>query len=147
MREELVTRLACLPAVPSILDAILDTIGTDQVAEVTGRSRRVVQRQGRRVVERRGASAAKAETDAFMNGTKRILIFSDAGGTGRSYHADLKAANQQRRVHFLIEPGWKADTAIQGLGRTHRTNQGSPQGLCAKRRSKVRTMNMAYAAR
>lgn len=24
---------------------------------------------------------------------------------------------------------------------------GSPQGLCAKRRSKVRTMNMAYAAR
>ncbi len=126
MREELVTRLACLPAVPSILDAILDTFGTDQVAEVTGRSRRVVQRQGRRVVERRGASAAKAETDAFMNGTKRILIFSDAGGTGRSYHADLKAANQQRRVHFLIEPGWKADTAIQGLGRTHRTNQACP---------------------
>ena len=25
--------------------------------------------------------------------------------------------------------------------------KGSPQGLCAKRRSKVRTMNMAYAAR
>jgi hypothetical protein len=125
LREELLIKLACLPAVPSILDSILDTFGTDQVAEVTGRSRRVVLRQGRRVVERRGSSAAKAETDAFMNGSKRILIFSDAGGTGRSYHADLKATNQTRRQHFLIEPGWRADNAIQGLGRTHRTNQAS----------------------
>jgi hypothetical protein len=60
-----------------------------------------------------------------MEGAKRILIFSDAGGTGRSYHADLGARNQQRRVHFLLEPGWRADNAIQGLGRTNRTNQAS----------------------
>ena len=60
-----------------------------------------------------------------MDGEKRILIFSDAGGTGRSYHADLDAQNQQRRVHFLLEPGWRADNAIQGLGRTNRTNQAS----------------------
>jgi hypothetical protein len=50
---------------------------------------------------------------------------SDAGGTGRSYHADLAAKNQARRVHFLLEPGWRADAAIQGLGRTNRTNQAS----------------------
>jgi hypothetical protein len=75
------------------------------------------------VVERRSASAAKAETDAFMAGRKRVLVFSDAGGTGRSYHADLSAQNQQRRVHYLVEPGWRADAAIQGLGRSHRTNQ------------------------
>jgi len=43
-----------------------------------------------------------------MTGAKRILIFSDAGGTGRSYHASLDAKNQQRRVHFLLEPGWRA---------------------------------------
>lgn len=30
-----------------------------------------------------------------------------------------------RRVHFLLEPGWRADAAIQGLGRTNRTNQAS----------------------
>jgi hypothetical protein len=60
-----------------------------------------------------------------MSGRKRVLIFSDAGGTGRSYHADLAAPNQQRRVHYLVEPGWRADAAIQGLGRSHRTHQAS----------------------
>jgi len=123
LRDELITHLACLPAVPGVLDAVLEALGTEQVAEITGRSRRVVTRDGRRVVERRSASAAKAETDAFMSGKKRVLVFSDAGGTGRSYHADLAAQNQQRRVHYLVEPGWRADAAIQGLGRSHRTNQ------------------------
>jgi len=123
LRDELVTHLACLPAVPGVLDTVLDALGTEQVAEITGRSRRVVTRDGRRVVERRSASAAKAETDAFMAGKKRVLVFSDAGGTGRSYHADLSAQNRQRRVHYLVEPGWRADAAIQGLGRSHRTNQ------------------------
>ena len=124
-REFLITRMACLPAVPGVLDALLEAFGTDAVAEITGRSRRVVLRDGRRVVERRGTSAARAETDAFMSGRKRVLIFSDAGGTGRSYHADLSAENRQRRVHYLVEPGWRADAAIQGLGRSHRTHQAS----------------------
>jgi hypothetical protein len=53
-------------------------------------------------------------------------VFSDAGGTGRSYHAELSARNQRLRVHYLLEPGWKADAAIQGLGRTNRTNQAQP---------------------
>lgn len=123
LRDETVAGLAALPAVPSVLDALLDAFGTGAVAEITGRSRRVVLREGRRVVERRGASAAKAETDAFMDGRKRILVFSDAGGTGRSYHAALDAVNRERRVHYLVEPGWRADAAIQGLGRTHRTHQ------------------------
>lgn len=61
-----------------------------------------------------------------MDDQKRILIFSDAGGTGRSYHADLNAKNQRLRIHYLLEPGWKADAAIQGLGRTNRTNQVQP---------------------
>jgi hypothetical protein len=58
-----------------------------------------------------------------MEGRKRVIVFSDAGGTGRSYHASLDAKNQQQRVHLLLEPGWRADRAIQGLGRTHRTHQ------------------------
>ena len=61
-----------------------------------------------------------------MDDDKRILVFSDAGGTGRSYHADLNAKNQRRRIHYLLEPGWRADAAIQGLGRSNRTNQKQP---------------------
>ena len=61
-----------------------------------------------------------------MDGGKRILIFSMAGGTGRSYHADLSAAPiPNAAIHYLLEPGWRADQAIQGLGRTHRTHQAS----------------------
>src|SRR3546814_13314156 len=61
-----------------------------------------------------------------MDDEKRILVFSEAGGTGRSYHADLGVKNQRRRIHYLLEPGWKADTALQGFGRTNRTNQKQP---------------------
>ncbi|MGF6312615.1 hypothetical protein ABIB82_006508 [Bradyrhizobium sp. i1.8.4] len=61
-----------------------------------------------------------------MDDLKRVLVFSEAGGTGRSYHAELSAKNQRLRVHYLLEPGWKADAAIQGLGRTNRTNQAQP---------------------
>jgi hypothetical protein len=123
LRDETIAALASLPAVAGVLDALLDAFGTGAVAEITGRSRRLVRRDGRRVVERRGPSAARAETDAFMDGRKRVLVFSDAGGTGRSYHAAIEAVNRDRRVHYLVEPGWRADAAIQGLGRTHRTHQ------------------------
>jgi hypothetical protein len=101
------------------------------VAEVTGRSRRIVRKAGsggfdRLAVEARAGSANLAEAQAFMDDEKRILVFSDAGGTGRSYHADLTAKNRRLRIHYLLEAGWKADTAIQGLGRSNRTNQAQP---------------------
>jgi hypothetical protein len=38
----------------------------------------------------------------------------------------ISARNQRLRVHYLLEAGWKADAAIQGLGRTNRTNQAQP---------------------
>ncbi len=126
-RDALMEKLAALPPVPSALDQILHHFGADEVAEVTGRSRRVLRLQDasgvRFALKTRPASASLAETAAFMDGTKRILVFSMAGGTGRSYHADLGCANTDRRVHYLLEPGWRADQAIQGLGRTHRTHQ------------------------
>ncbi|RJG46217.1 strawberry notch family protein [Mesorhizobium sp. DCY119] len=125
-RDELIARLASLPPVPGALDQIVQHFGTDIVAEVTGRSRRIVRKSDRLIVENRAGSANLAETQAFMDDQKRILVFSDAGGTGRSYHAELSARNTRLRVHYLLEAGWKADTAIQGLGRTHRTNQAQP---------------------
>lgn len=125
-RDELIERLASLPPVPGALDQIVQRFGTDIVAEVTGRSRRIVRKGERLAVENRAPSANLAETAAFMDDLKRILVFSEAGGTGRSYHAELSAKNQRLRVHYLLEPGWKADAAIQGLGRTNRTNQAQP---------------------
>ncbi|MGY3621545.1 hypothetical protein ACVJGD_007741 [Bradyrhizobium sp. USDA 10063] len=108
------------------MDQVVQRFGADMVAEVTGRSRRVVRKGDRLVVENRAGSANLAETSAFMDNLKRILVFSDAGGTGRSYHAELSARNRRLRVHYLLEPGWKADAAIQGLDRTNRTNQAQP---------------------
>jgi hypothetical protein len=130
-RERLIEKLASLPPVHGALDQIVQRFGTDMVAEVTGRSRRIIRKTGtdgidRLVVENRAASANLGETQAFMDDAKRILVFSDAGGTGRSYHAELSAKNRRLRVHYLLEAGWKADAAIQGLGRTNRTNQAQP---------------------
>ncbi|AGK57200.1 methylase/helicase [Hyphomicrobium denitrificans 1NES1] len=125
-RDRLIEKLASLPPVPGALDQIVQRFGTDTVAEVTGRSRRVIRKGDRLQVENRAASANLAETAAFMDDAKRILVFSDAGGTGRSYHAELSARNRRLRIHYLLEPGWKADAAIQGLGRTNRTNQAQP---------------------
>ena len=128
-RDALIEKLAALPPVQAALDQILHRFGGEAVAEVTGRSRRVLRiadASGERLALRnRPASANLAETAAFMAGDKRILVFSMAGGTGRSYHADLGCGNTRRRIHYLLEPGWRADQAIQGLGRTHRTHQAS----------------------
>jgi len=129
-RDSMVEALAALPPVLGALDQLIQHFGHEQVAEVTGRSRRVIRVQDgsrdRLAVQNRPASANLAETQLFMNDEKRILVFSDAGGTGRSYHADRGAQNQRQRVHYLLEAGWKADAAIQGLGRTNRTNQVQP---------------------
>jgi hypothetical protein len=129
-RDRLIEKLAAMEPVQGALDQIVQRFGSDMVAEVTGRSRRIVRKVDadweRFVVENRPGHANLAEAQAFMEDKKQILVFSDAGGTGRSYHADLGARNQRLRHHYLLEAGWKADTAIQGLGRTNRTNQAQP---------------------
>lgn len=130
-RDDLLERLGSLPAIPTALDQIVQRFGTEHVAEITGRTRRIVRRDDggaldRFAVESRPGGANLDETRAFMDDEKPILIFSEAGGTGRSYHADLGAKNQRLRLHNLLEAGWRADVAIQGLGRSHRTNQAQP---------------------
>ncbi|WP_103727291.1 strawberry notch-like NTP hydrolase domain-containing protein [Novosphingobium sp. HII-3] len=123
-KQDLMEQICVMPPIKTALDALIDHYGTDAVAEVTGRTKRLVSlADGTQRLESRSARTNQAEAAAFMAGEKRILVFSDAGGTGRSYHASLDARNQQRRVHILLEPGWRADRAIQGLGRTHRTHQ------------------------
>ncbi len=130
-RDALVVTLNEIRVPDNPIDSILNAFGADAVAEVTGRSRRFILERNDKgdlepVEQKRSPAAAAADADAFMDDKKRILVFSDAGGTGYSFHADLTRANQRKRIHYLIQPGWRADKAIQGMGRTHRTNEASP---------------------
>ncbi|MCS3751378.1 hypothetical protein GGQ19_002573 [Salinibacter ruber] len=144
MREELLLRLGAIRVPQGALDMVIGHFGPDNVAEVTGRSRRFVEKSVQRtgasetsseatgkesttevIEERRPPSAREADIEAFMAGEKRILIFSQAGGTGKSYHAALSAKNQEKRVHVVVQPGWAAHRCLQGLGRTHRAAQRS----------------------
>jgi hypothetical protein len=131
IRDQLMDRVGSLKIKESPLDMIINHFGTENVSEVTGRTTRLVDKPDENGVVKRtpesrnAANANPAETSAFQNGRKKILVFSQAGGTGRSYHADRNAENNKQRVHYLLQPGWRADAAVQGLGRTHRTNQES----------------------
>lgn len=130
MRDDLISQIEALSIPDNPLDMLYRAFGVDNVAEITGRSSRVVplpdeNGEMRLVDQKRGKAAVSADVEAFQNGDKRILVFSDAGGTGKSYHADRAAKNQQKRIHYLIQPGWNATKAVQGFGRTHRSNQVS----------------------
>ena len=130
MREALIEQIKGMSIPDGPMEMLFDAFGTEMVAENTGRSRRVVpKRQSdgtiKRVEERRSLNSRTADVQAFQDGKKRILVFSDAGGTGKSYHADRSEKNQQQRIHYVLQPGWSASNAVQGFGRTHRSNEAS----------------------
>ena len=90
-RDELRPVLATLPAIAPALDQLLHHFGHDKVAEITGRQKRIVRVGDHLELQPRNAESANmTEADAFLNGKKRILIFSTAGGIGRSYHASMR---------------------------------------------------------
>ena len=98
-RDDLIEQLCALPPIAAVLDGVLTYFGHDTVAEVTGRTKRLVPAaNGTQKLETRSGRSTQADAAAFMAGTKRILVFSDAGGTGRSYHASLDALNQEQRA-------------------------------------------------
>ena len=130
MRDQLLGTLEQIRVPENPIDAIINAFGSDKVGEVTGRKRRFVQTRDedgnlKIVEEKRGSHAAKNDADSFQDDKKPILIFSQAGGTGYSFHASNEVKNQRRRIHYILQPGWRADVAIQGTGRTHRTNQAN----------------------
>ncbi|OZC01435.1 strawberry notch-like NTP hydrolase domain-containing protein [Rubricoccus marinus] len=132
-RNRLMLEVGAVSVPHGVLDQVVAHFGPDAVAEVTGRGRRFVTKtvDGTQQVveERRTRRTCNAEADEFMAGKRRVLVFSQAGGTGRSYHADLAADNQQRRVLYCVEPGWSSARCVQGMGRVHRANQACPPEL------------------
>lgn len=131
MRDELLSKINEISIPEGPLDMIINHFGADNVAEITGRSSRVIDKTDesgntQKVLERRNSNSANiAEAKDFQDGKKRILVFSKAGGTGRSFHASNKAKNKEQRIHYVLQAGWKADDAVQGFGRTHRSDEAS----------------------
>ncbi len=130
-RERLIDELGSIRVPDGPLEMLMNHFGAENVAEVTGRGQRVVKKPdetGRITtqVEKRGAQSNVADAADFQAGKKKILVFSEAGGTGRSYHAAIDSGSEDaRRSHYLVQGGWRADKAVQGFGRTHRTSQAS----------------------
>lgn len=131
MRDALIKNLEDIRVPGNPMDEIIEAFGVDMVAEVTGRKKRFLaalrEDDGARTLieQSRGKNANLMDAAAFQSGKKRILIFSQAGGTGFSFHADNTKANKQRRVHYILQPGWRADVTVQGFGRSHRSNEAS----------------------
>ncbi len=97
------------------------------VAEITGRSRRLVRGvDGRQSLQDRTPEDVRTDLRAFMDDQKQILVFSTAGATGATYSAQKTVRNQRLRRHYVLQAGWRADLALQGMGRTHRSGQAQP---------------------
>lgn len=134
-RNRLIARARSMQLPLPPLDQIVTTFGTSMVAEVTGRSARLVpDRPGGRDhgatgihIEKRSEDERLEDIEAFHAGRKQILVFSTgAGGSSLSYHARTgTAAAGRRRVHYLVQLGYRADEVTQGIGRTHRSDQAS----------------------
>jgi len=112
------------------LDALINALGgPPAVAELTGRSKRLVDRgtSGARY-EERGEGTNIQEQLAFQSGKKHVVIITEAASAGISLHADRRLPEAAQRPRYLIsmELPWEADKAIQQLGRVHRSNQVAP---------------------
>lgn len=129
MRDALLDRLSSVRVPQGPLEILTDHFGHEAIAEITGRQRRLVWAKDRKSGEMKKGWETRtkkhlaSEIRDFQEGKRRVLVFSRAGGTGESYHSDRRAKNQQKRIHFLLQPGWQAAAVVQGLGRTHRNNQ------------------------
>ncbi|KAL7444868.1 hypothetical protein ACHAXM_009693 [Skeletonema potamos] len=145
-RERLLNSINDLDLPPNPLDDIIDRFGVDNVAEMTGRSGRILRKKDNifRYTKRFGGTQTSyglsmpinrddesdclnvKERKLFMDGKKHVAIISDAASTGVSLHSDRRCkSSHKRRVHFTIELPWAADKAIQQLGRSHRSGQVS----------------------
>jgi len=133
LRAELLDKLSVLEVPEHPLDQLVNYFGVENVAEMTGRKKRLI-RTTSGTLEYRPRQLPGVpsklinlhEKNAFQNGDKRIAIMSEVASTGDSLHAGKQVGNKQRRLHIAAELKWSADKQIQDFGRTHRTGQVFP---------------------
>jgi hypothetical protein len=127
VRDQLLARADAEAMPTGPLEQIFAAFGTEMVAEITGRRQRLVPNgNGGQKIEERSPADVAADLKAYNNDKKRILVFSLAGNAGGTYSAQRTYLNQRLRRHYLLQAGWRADMAIQGAGRSHRSDQVQP---------------------
>lgn len=134
MKQHVIDGLSALELPENPLDQLVNHFGERNVAELTGRTRRLIRdsRSGRVEYKKRAPEGIAMhrtnvhEMEQFQSCKKRIAIISDAASMGISLHASNRADNKQRRVHITHELGWSADKQMQTFGRTHRSDQAVP---------------------
>lgn len=133
LKRELLDRLSILEVPEHPLDQLVNYFGTENVAEMTGRKKRLIRTLSGRLEYRARQIPGVPnrlinlhEKNCFQNKDKRIAIMSEVASTGDSLHASRKVRNQDRRLHIAAELKWSADKQVQDFGRTHRTGQVQP---------------------
>ncbi|MDI1242874.1 MAG: strawberry notch family protein [bacterium] len=133
LRAELLDKLSILEVPEHPLDQLVNYFGVENIAEMTGRKKRLIRTSSGTLEYRQRQLAGVPsklinlhEKNAFQKGDKRIAIMSEVASTGDSLHAGRTVGNQQRRLHIAAELKWSADKQIQDFGRTHRTGQVAP---------------------
>ena len=133
LKRELLDRLSVLEIPEHPLDQLVNYFGTENVAEMTGRKKRLIKTlSGRFEYRARQIPGVPNrlinlfEKNCFQNKDKRIAIMSEVASTGDSFHSSRTVRNQERRLHIAAELKWSADKQVQDFGRTHRTGQVAP---------------------
>lgn len=102
------------------IDIIINTFGTDIVAEISGRDNRPIWRNdGSFHLE--NIPNTKSEIEDFQSEKKKIIIITRSGSNGISLHANREVSTKKRH-HIILEPPRSAELLVQQFGRTHRTN-------------------------
>ena len=102
------------------LDALVQHFG-DRMVELSGRTQRLVPRNGRMQME--ANPPLREQVSLFTSGARHVAVLSRAGGTGISLH---DAKDGRRRVHIILEIPWSAEDLLQQMGRTHRSDSQRP---------------------
>lgn len=106
------------------IDIIIQYFGKNIVSEISGRTMRphIINNE---IIGYENVPEPNQEIKSFQNNEKSIIIITKAGSAGISLHCELHSS-VRRRHHIILETPWSAESLLQQIGRTHRTNSELP---------------------